>query len=124
MKKGVNNMKKNIVLTLILVILFAWMAVPAFAAEDYSDGDVEQVYTWVREGDAVFCYINNGGWSEADMLKGFHTINGEVYYFCEEPIGSFQYGQMYVGELWWGDMTLTFDEEGCLVSYYQGPERE
>ena len=35
-----------------------------------------------------------------------------------------QYGQMYTGELWYGDFTFTFDSEGCLVDCYQGPERE
>ena len=110
----------------LLVILIAclFLGSPVYAAEDYSDSDTEQVYTWVREGDAVFCYINNGGWSEADMLKGFHTIDGELYYFCEVEMEDKQYGQMYVGELWYGDMTFVFDEEGHMVSYYQGPERE
>ena len=75
-------------------------------------------------GDARFCYLNNGGWSEADMLVGFHTIDGEIYYFCEMEMVDKQYGQMYTGELWYGDFTFTFDSEGCLVDCYQGPERE
>ena len=56
----------------ILMILLSCMiaATPVMAAEDYHDGDTEQVYVWIQEGDAVFCYINNGGWSEQDMLTG------------------------------------------------------
>lgn len=112
---------KRVLIIMLAVIL---TTMPVMAAEDYHDGDSEQIYVWVQEGDARFCYINNGGWSEADMLKGFHTIDGELYYFCEEPIGDFQYGQMYTGELWYGDWTFFFDEEGHLYDWYQGPERE
>lgn len=111
---------KKLMMILAMCIAFS---VPVLAGEDYADGDIEQPYTWVQEGDARFCYINNGGWSEADMLKGFHTIDGELYYFCEEPINGFQYGQMYTGELWYGDFTFTFDSEGHMTSCYQGPER-
>lgn len=113
-------MKKLIVI--LIAILF--LASPVYAAEDYSDGDTQQVYTWVREGDAVFCYINNGGWSEQDMLTGFHTINDEVYYFAEEEMDEFRYGQMVTGEFWYRDFTFVFDNEGHMIECYQGPERE
>ena len=50
----------------ILMILLSCMiaATPAIAAEDYHDGDTQQTHVWIQEGDARFCYINNGGWSE------------------------------------------------------------
>ena len=53
-------MKKNIVLTAVLVVLLAWMVAPVFAS-DIEPDEPEQVYTWIQEGDSVFCYINNGG---------------------------------------------------------------
>ena len=113
-------MKKLIVILIAILCLGS----PVYAAEDYSDGDTEQVYTWVREGDAVFCYINNGGWSEQDMLTGFHTINREVYYFYEQEMDDARYGQMATGEVWIGDFTFIFDNEGHMIECYQGPERE
>lgn len=94
------------------------------AAEDYADGDVEQVFVWVREGDATFCYVNNGGWSEADMLVGWHTIDGNTYYFYEEEMMDAQYGQMATGEVWLGAWTFIFNSEGHLVDCYYGPEGE
>ena len=85
------------------------------AAEDYADGDVEQVFVWVREGDATFCYVNNGGWNEADMLVGWHTIDGNTYYFYEEEMMDARYGQMATGEVWLGAWTFIFNSEGHLV---------
>lgn len=90
--------------------------------EDYADGDTEQVYTWVQEGDARFCYINNGGWSEADILVGWHTIDGETYYFYSQEMVDARYGQMATGEVWIGDWTFYFDEEGHLYDWKQGLE--
>lgn len=90
--------------------------------EDYADGDTEKVYTWVQEGDAKFCYINNGGWSEADMLVGWHTIDGETYYFYSQEMVDARYGQMATGEVWIGDWTFYFDEEGHLYDWKQGLE--
>lgn len=109
----------------ILMILLSCMiaATPVMAAEDYHDGDHQQTHVWIQEGDARFCYWNNGGWSTEDMLTGFHTIDGELYYFYEEEMMDARYGQMCTGELWYGDFTFTFDEEGHMVSCYQGPER-
>jgi len=90
--------------------------------EDYTDGDTEQVYAWVQEGDARFCYINNGGWSEADMLVGWHTIDGETYYFYSQEMVDARYGQMATGEVWIGDWTFYFDKEGHLYDWRQGLE--
>ena len=69
----------------ILMILLSCMiaATPAMAAEDYHDGDTQQTHVWIQEGDARFCYWNTGGWNTEDMLVGFHTIDGEVYYSIE-----------------------------------------
>lgn len=111
---------KRLLITLIALML---AVTPVYAAEE-PDMEPEQVYTWVREGDAVFCYINNGGWTTADMLTGFHTIDGEIHYFYEMEMEDARYGQMCTGELWYGDMTFIFDSDGCLVDYYQGPERD
>ena len=58
------------------------------------------------------------------MLTGFHTIDGELYYFYEMEMEDARYGQMCTGELWYGDMTFIFDTDGPLVDYYQGPERD
>lgn len=110
---------RRLLITLIALIL---AVTPVYAAEE-PDMEPEQVYTWVREGDAVFCYINNGGWSEQDMLVGFHTIDGEVYYFAEYEMDNFQYGQMVTGEFWYRDFTFRFDSEGHMIECYQGPEQ-
>ena len=98
------------------------MAIPAWAGEDYAEGDTEQVFVWVQEGDARFCYINNGGWSEADMLTGFHTIGDSVYYFSEAETNEWRYGQMVTGtvEIYGG--TYTFDGNGHMISLYGGLE--
>ena len=109
---------------LMIVLACLILTMPVMGAEDYHDGDSEQVYVWVREGDATFCYINNGGWSEADMLTGWHTIDGETYYFYEMEMEDTRYGQMCTEELWYGDWTFFFDSEGHLTDWYQGPERE
>ena len=110
---------RKLLMILVMCIVFC---VPAWAGEDYADGDSEQVYTWVQEGDARFCYINNGGWSEHDMLTGFHTINGEVYYFYEQEMDNARYGQMATGEVWIADFTFEFDSEGHMIRCYQGLE--
>ena len=114
-------MKKKL---LMILLMSAMAATPAMAAEDYHDGDTEQVYVWIQEGDARFCYINNGGWDEQDMLTGWHTIDGETYYFFEEKMMDARYGQMATGEVWIGNWTFFFDSEGRLYDFYQGPERE
>ena len=114
-------MKKKL---LMILLMSAMAATPVMAAEDYHDGDTEQVYVWVREGDAVFCYINNGGWSEQDMLTGWHTIDGETYYFWQQEMVDARYGQMATGEVAIGAWTFYFDEQGRLYDFYQGPERE
>ena len=96
--------------------------VPAMAAEDYHDGDVQQTHVWIQEGDARFCYWNTGGWDTEDMLTGFHTINGEVYYFSETETDEWRYGQMVTGtvEIYGG--TYTFDSAGHMTSIYGGLE--
>ena len=108
----------------ILMILLSCMiaATPAMAAEDYHDGDTQQTHVWIQEGDAVFCYWNNGGWSTEDMLVGFHTIDGEVYYFSETETGEWRYGQMVTGtvEIYGG--TYTFDSAGHMTGIYGGLE--
>lgn len=43
----------------LLVILF--LGSPVYAGEDYHDGNTQQTHVWIQEGDAVFCYWNNGG---------------------------------------------------------------
>lgn len=125
-------MEKNyiapIVLSVIVFFLLAWMALPVFADEpeldqfDYeetADGS-EQPYVWVQEGDARFCYENNGGWSEEDMLVGFHTIDGEVYYFYEQEMMDALYGQMATGEVMLGAWTYWFDQFGRLYKCEKG----
>lgn len=114
-------MKKKLITLLLAAVL---SAVPAYAAEDYADGDKEQIYVWVREGDATFCYMNNGGWSTEDMLTGWHTIDGETYYFWQQEMVDARYGQMATGEVAIGAWTFYFDEQGRLYDLYQGPERE
>ena len=108
-------------LLMILAMCIAF-CVPAWAGEDYADGDSEQVYTWVQEGDARFCYINNGGWDTEDMLTGFHTIDGNVYYFSESESDDWRYGQMVTGtvEIYGG--TYTFDSAGHMTGIYGGLE--
>ena len=123
-------MKKVIVSLLSVFILIMFIpSINVYASdynyeeyEDYTDGNTEQVYTWVQEGDARFCYINNGGWSEADMLVGWHTIDGETYYFYSQEMVDARYGQMATGEVWIGDWTFYFDEEGHLYDWKQGLE--
>ena len=117
-------MRKKLIVLILAITLAAGPAVAVYAAEDYHDGNSEQIYVWVQEGDARFCYLNNGGWSEHDMLTGFHTINGEVYYFYEQEMDNAQYGQMATGEVWVGDFTFIFDSEGHMIECYQGPEQE
>lgn len=108
----------------ILMILLSCMiaATPVMAGEDYHDGDVQQTYVWIQEGDAVFCYWNNGGWSEADMLKGFHTIGNYVYYFSEAETNDWRYGQMVTGAIEVYGGTYTFDGAGHMTSIYGGLE--
>lgn len=112
-------MKKNIVLATILAVLLAWMVMPVFASESKPD-EPEQVYTWIQEGDSVFCYINNGGWSEAEMLVGWHTIDGETYYFYPQEMVDARYGEMAKGEVWIGAWVCYFDNEGHLTDCQRG----
>lgn len=51
---------KKALLTMILCMM---TTMSVMAGEDYSDGDRQQVYVWIQEGDGRFCYINDGGWS-------------------------------------------------------------
>ena len=108
----------------ILMILLSCMiaATPAMAAEDYHDGDTQQTHVWIQEGDAVFCYWNNGGWSTEDMLTGFHTIGDYVYYFSERETDEWRCGQMVTGtvEIYGG--VYTFDGAGHMTSVYGGLE--
>lgn len=110
---------KKVIATIVISIL---LAVTTWAGEDYHDGDKEQVFVWVQEGDARFCYINNGGWSEADMLVGWHTIDGETYYFYTQEMVDARYGQMATGEVWIGAWVCDFDSEGHLTACSQGLE--
>ena len=94
-------MKRKILMILLSCMIAATLpvaiqatTVPAMAGEDYSDGDRQQVYVWIQEGDGRFCYINDGGWSEAQMLTGWHTIDGETYYFYLQEMEDARYGQM------------------------------
>lgn len=111
-------MKRMIAILLTCVAL----TVPVYGGEDYADGDTEQVFTWVQEGDSRFCYVNNGGWSEADMLIGWHTIDGETYYFWPQEMVDARYGEMATGEVWIGAWTFYFDEQGHLYDWKEGLE--
>lgn len=115
---------KRTLMIILTCLTCLMMVVPAWAGEDYADGDTEQVFVWVQEGDARFCYVNNGGWSEADMLVGWHTIDGETYYFYPQEMVDARYGQMATGEVWIGAWTAIFDSEGHLIDLYQGLEQE
>ena len=108
----------------ILMILLSCMiaATPAMAAEDYHDGDTQQTHVWIQEGDARFCYWNTGGWDTEDMLTGFHTINGEVYYFSETETDEWRYGQMVTGTVEVYGGVYTFDSSGHMASIYGGLE--
>lgn len=113
-------MKKKLITLILAITLAAGPAVAVQAAEDYHDGDTEQIYVWVQEGDARFCYLNNGGWSTEDMLTGWHTIDGETYYFWPEEMIDARYGQMATGEVWIGAWTFYFDEQGHLYDWQEG----
>ena len=108
----------------ILMILLSCMvaATPAMAAEDWHDGDTQQTHVWIQEGDARFCYWNTGGWSEEDMLIGFHTIGDDVYYFSEKETNEWRYGQMVTGTVEVYGGVYTFDSEGHMTSIYGGLE--
>ena len=108
-------------LLMILAMCIAF-CVPVWAGEDYHDGDTQQTHVWIQEGDAVFCYWNNGGWSEADMLVGFHTIGDYVYYFSEAETDDWRYGQMVTGKVEIYGGSYTFNSEGHMVSCYGGLE--
>ena len=110
---------KKLMMILAMCIAFS---VPVWAGEDYHDGNQQQLYVWIQEGDAVFCYWNNGGWSTEGMLTGFHTIGDYVYYFSEEETSDWRYGQMVTGtvEIYGG--VYTFDSEGHMISCYGGLE--
>ena len=107
---------------LMIMILCMMTTMSVMAGEDYSDGDRQQVYVWIQEGDARFCYQNNGGWSTEDMLTGFYTIGDYVYYFSEKETGEWRYGQMVTGtvEIYGG--VYTFDSNGHMTSCYGGLE--
>ena len=107
---------------LMIMILCMMTTMSVMAGEDYSDGDRQQVYVWIQEGDARFCYQNNGGWSTEDMLTGFYTIGDYVYYFSEKETNEWRYGQMVTGtvEIYGG--VYTFDSNGHMTSCYGGLE--
>lgn len=110
---------KKALLTMILCMM---TTMSVMAGEDYSDGDRQQVYVWIQEGDARFCYQNTGGWSTEDMLTGFHTIGDSVYYFSERETSEWRYGQMVTGtvEIYGG--RYTFDSNGRMTDIYGGLE--
>ena len=93
------NVCKRLFIILLIGVSILNFPINVAAAEDYADGDVQQAFVWVREGDATFCYVHNGGWSEADILIGWHTIDGNAYYFYEEEMMDARYGQMATGEV-------------------------
>ena len=107
---------------LVILIAILFLGSPVYAGEDYHDGDTQQTHVWIQEGDAVFCYQNNGGWPTEDMLTGFHTIGDNVYYFSESETNEWRYGQMVTGtvEIYGG--VYTFNSEGHMVSCYGGLE--
>ena len=109
---------------LLLVILIAclFLGSPVYAGEDYHDGNQQQLYVWIQEGDAVFCYQNTGGRQTEDMLTGFHTIGDYVYYFAEKESDEWRYGQMVTGTIEVYGGTYTFDSEGHMTSIYGGLE--
>ena len=112
-------MKKQL---LVILIACLFLGSPVYAGEDYHDGNQQQLYVWIQEGDAVFCYQNTGGWQTEDMLTGFHTIGDYVYYFSESETNEWRYGQMVTGtvEIYGG--TYTFDGAGHMTSCYGGLE--
>ena len=108
-------------LLMILAMCIAF-SVPVWAGEDYHNGNQQQLYVWIQEGDAVFCYWNNGGWSTEDMLTGFHTIGDYVYYFSEKETDNWRYGQMVTGTIRVCGGVYTFNSEGHMVNCYGGLE--
>ena len=110
---------KKALLTMILCMM---TTMSVMAGEDYSDGDRQQVYVWIQEGDARFCYWNNGGWSTEDMLTGFNTIGDSVYYFSEAETSEWRYGQMVTGTIEIYGGTYTFDSNGHMTDIYGGLE--
>lgn len=66
---------------LMIMILCMMTTMSVMAGEDYSDGDRQQVYVWIQEGDARFCYQNNGGtarWSLALLRSMEVSIHSTV----------------------------------------------
>ena len=110
---------RKLLMILVMCIVFC---VPAWAGEDYHDGNQQQLYVWIQEGDARFCYWNTGGWSKEDMLTGFHTIDDEVYYFSESETNEWRYGQMVTGTIRVCGGVYTFDGAGHMTSIYGGLE--
>ena len=110
---------KKLMMILAMCIAFS---VPVLAGEDYHDGNQQQLYVWIREGDAVFCYQNTGGWQTEDMLTGFHTIDGNVYYFSEKETNEWRYGQMVTGRVEIYGGVYTFNSEGHMTGIYGGLE--
>ena len=107
---------------LVILAMCIVFSVPVMAGEDYHDGNQQQLYVWIQEGDAVFCYQNTGGWQTEDMLTGFHTINGEVYYFSETETDEWRYGQMVTGTIEVYGGVYTFDSAGHMTGIYGGLE--
>jgi hypothetical protein len=116
--RRIKGMKK---LMMILAMCIAF-SVPVWAGEDYHDGNTQQTHVWIQEGDARFCYWNTGGWSEEDMLVGFHTIGDYVYYFSEQETNEWRYGQMVTGTIRVCGGVYTFDSAGHMTSIYGGLE--
>ena len=56
------------------------------------------------------------------MLTGFHTIDGNVYYFAEKESDEWRYGQMVTGRIEVYGGVYTFDSEGHMISCYGGLE--
>lgn len=115
-------MKKKLITLILAITLAAGPAVSVYAAEDYHDGNQQQIYVWIQEGDARFCYQNNGGWNTEDMMTGFYSIDGNVYYFSEKETDDWRYGQMVTGTVEVYGGVYTFNSEGHMVSCYGGLE--
>ena len=103
---------KKLIAILAMVTILAILVIPAQASETQT----QDPYIWVQEGDETYCYIDNGRWSEADMLTGWHQIGGELYWFedsdfsDERPIGSMAKDEW----IWINDAEWHFDEYGHL----------
>jgi glucan-binding YG repeat protein len=56
------------------------------------------------------------------MLTGFHTIDGNVYYFAEKESDEWRYGQMVTGTIEVYGGVYTFDGAGHMTGIYGGLE--